>query len=625
MGWNVFRKKRAFTLIEILIVMATIGLISTSAVAVIDPINLNNKANDTKRLADIEKIKIAQEEYVNDKGCYPSTSPVLTQTFDPNSFLYVTDISDCPKWYVLFSEITSYKETTSACNLDPSCLPVNYLPNWSCTVVGNYECEVIAASLLPGIPIPTNTPRPVPTSREILIPTGLATQNTPTTSSCYQTNKEFPSTSQSNCCPGLIKSCYINYSGAMMCFCRVNLIVSPSPTPTPYPYSCYDLWTTCTSGKTPTCCSGYYECINSKCLPKGATPTPSPVPTWSGPCMPVGSTCNIYAKYNGCCTGFCSGYYYAINYNKCCVDDWGNCNQDSDCCGMGSSTRRVACISGVCQPNDGIKLSVGATCIRSSQCNTGICDKNKCIYCKDVGEAMTSARQCCYVNIFDYDGSVCTDYRPSPTPTAVPLAACIPLGNYCYSGKDYCCGDGSFCLSHICRDARPTMVPYTCVKARSTCGNGGLPCCSGLVCQDVDTSDRIKLECRAPIGEKCGVSYSIGGVYSDHGDCVLGAACWGGVCQTPSTIKLSPTPTPDIDKGAWGSACTSDVSGAQNNYTGGCIQQFCDNGRCAQLIDGIVDGKVVPVYANCVPAGGGPIGTEVSRCCSGKKSGSWCL
>lgn len=65
-------KRNGFTLIELLIVMAIIIILAVVMVGILDPAMLADKGYDAKRKKDLRRIKIAFEEYFNDKGCYPS-------------------------------------------------------------------------------------------------------------------------------------------------------------------------------------------------------------------------------------------------------------------------------------------------------------------------------------------------------------------------------------------------------------------------------------------------------------------------------------------------------------------------------------------------------------------------
>jgi len=64
-------KKNGFTLTELLIVMAITGILSIAIAGILNPTVLVNKGKDSQRKKDLNRIKIAFEEYFNDKGYYP--------------------------------------------------------------------------------------------------------------------------------------------------------------------------------------------------------------------------------------------------------------------------------------------------------------------------------------------------------------------------------------------------------------------------------------------------------------------------------------------------------------------------------------------------------------------------
>ncbi|MBU0975100.1 prepilin-type N-terminal cleavage/methylation domain-containing protein [Patescibacteria group bacterium] len=65
-------KNRGFTLIEFLIVIAILSMLIMMALSLV-PRQLE-KARDGERKSDLQKIKIAFEDYYNDNGCYPSAT-----------------------------------------------------------------------------------------------------------------------------------------------------------------------------------------------------------------------------------------------------------------------------------------------------------------------------------------------------------------------------------------------------------------------------------------------------------------------------------------------------------------------------------------------------------------------
>lgn len=64
--------KLAFTLIEILVAVAVIGIISTIAVVLLKGGKASSR--DTRRVADIKSIQTALFMYRNDYGVYPTTA-----------------------------------------------------------------------------------------------------------------------------------------------------------------------------------------------------------------------------------------------------------------------------------------------------------------------------------------------------------------------------------------------------------------------------------------------------------------------------------------------------------------------------------------------------------------------
>jgi len=65
----------AFTLVELLVVIAIIGILSTLSVVALN--SARSKARDARRLSDVKQIGMALEMYLDTKGVYPET-PVLS-------------------------------------------------------------------------------------------------------------------------------------------------------------------------------------------------------------------------------------------------------------------------------------------------------------------------------------------------------------------------------------------------------------------------------------------------------------------------------------------------------------------------------------------------------------------
>jgi prepilin-type N-terminal cleavage/methylation domain-containing protein len=138
-------QENGFTLVEVIIVMTTVAIISTASVSTFSTINRGSA--DAKRSSDIYKITLAQEEYYSGKKCY-SADLLNNQNFGSDTYMYATDGSECPKWYVMFSKLQT-GNTGPTCNVTSDCLPVHYQPEWGCVVSGSYDCAVVSALVLP--------------------------------------------------------------------------------------------------------------------------------------------------------------------------------------------------------------------------------------------------------------------------------------------------------------------------------------------------------------------------------------------------------------------------------------------------------------------------------------------
>ena len=77
---KIFKEKHGFTLIELMVVIAIIGILSTLAVVSLG--NARVRARDSKRLADMRSLQSALEIYYTDQQSYPAeaASGVCTPT-----------------------------------------------------------------------------------------------------------------------------------------------------------------------------------------------------------------------------------------------------------------------------------------------------------------------------------------------------------------------------------------------------------------------------------------------------------------------------------------------------------------------------------------------------------------
>ena len=72
---NIFKltnsRKEGFTLIELIVVIAIIGVLVTIVVTAINPARLVAEASDTKKREELQQLKNALQLYYNDNNAYP--------------------------------------------------------------------------------------------------------------------------------------------------------------------------------------------------------------------------------------------------------------------------------------------------------------------------------------------------------------------------------------------------------------------------------------------------------------------------------------------------------------------------------------------------------------------------
>ncbi|MBP7842643.1 type II secretion system protein [Candidatus Woesebacteria bacterium] len=112
------RLQSGLSMIELLIVVAVLAILIIMALTTLP--QQVNKSRDSRRKSDLQKIKIAFENYYSDKDCYPpknildncggtQLAPYLpTIPCDPQTrtkYLYAPEGAVCPRYYRIFSNL----------------------------------------------------------------------------------------------------------------------------------------------------------------------------------------------------------------------------------------------------------------------------------------------------------------------------------------------------------------------------------------------------------------------------------------------------------------------------------------------------------------------------------------
>lgn len=111
-------KNDGLTLIELLIVITIISVLLIIIFVHINPLRERDRASDSRRKSDLDRISIALEEFYSDHDCYPSPEtfnlreglrPYLSQTpRDPDTneaYFYLPQDSDCPQYYRVYTSL----------------------------------------------------------------------------------------------------------------------------------------------------------------------------------------------------------------------------------------------------------------------------------------------------------------------------------------------------------------------------------------------------------------------------------------------------------------------------------------------------------------------------------------
>lgn len=84
--------QKGFNLIELLVVMAILGIFALTSFALLNPANQLRKARDSRRKTDLAQLQATFELYRSDQGSYPTSLPACGTPLSVSETTYIKSV-----------------------------------------------------------------------------------------------------------------------------------------------------------------------------------------------------------------------------------------------------------------------------------------------------------------------------------------------------------------------------------------------------------------------------------------------------------------------------------------------------------------------------------------------------
>ena len=147
---KVWAKKRGFTIVELLICIAVIGILA--GIMIVSYTNIQQRSRDSRRSSDITKIRLAIDKYRAEKSMYPPACPSGDNSGCTVNYLatylapYLDSIPHDPKNAI--NSTTDYQYVRGVVTNDSYALRVYYEAKPSCKTGTNVDAGWWGATVL---------------------------------------------------------------------------------------------------------------------------------------------------------------------------------------------------------------------------------------------------------------------------------------------------------------------------------------------------------------------------------------------------------------------------------------------------------------------------------------------